>query len=158
LFTLILPRRRGCNNTHREALMLNQQTLEKLHALRLHGMADAFRSQVEQKGIAELSFEERFALLVDQQWTWRQNRALERRLAKAQLRHRASVEDIDFRSPRSLDRTLLRSLTQHELTEVANVGLAPQRGQGGPTMARESTDIPHSMRKVYRRFERWRNA
>ena len=47
--------------------MLNQQTLEKLHALRLHGMAEAFRAQAEQTGITELSFEERFALLVDQQ-------------------------------------------------------------------------------------------
>jgi DNA replication protein DnaC len=92
--------------------MLHQQTLEKLHALRLHGMAEALRAQAEQRGITELSFEERFGLLVDQQWTWRQNRALERRLAKAKLRHRASVEDIDFRSPRGLDRTLLRSLTQ----------------------------------------------
>ena len=63
--------------------MLNQQTLEKLHTLRLHGMAEAFRAQAEQTGITQLSFEERFALLVDQQWTWRQNRALERRLAQA---------------------------------------------------------------------------
>jgi len=69
--------------------MLNQQTLEKLHALRLHGMAAAFRAQSEQSGISELTFEERFALLVDQQWNWRQNRALERRLTKAKLRHRA---------------------------------------------------------------------
>jgi len=91
--------------------MLNQQTLEKLHALRLQGMAEAFRAQSQQEGITELSFEERFALLVDQQWNWRQNRALERRLAKAKLRHRASVEDIDFRTPRGLDRALLRSLT-----------------------------------------------
>jgi len=92
--------------------MLNQQTLEKLHALRLQGMAAAFRTQSEQTGIGELSFEERFALLVDQQWNWRQNRALERRLTKAKLRHRASVEDLDFRTPRGLDRALLRSLTQ----------------------------------------------
>ena len=41
--------------------MLNQQTLEKLHTLRLHGMAEAFRAQSEQTGITELSFEERFA-------------------------------------------------------------------------------------------------
>jgi hypothetical protein len=47
--------------------MLNQQTLEKLHALRLHGMAGAFRAQSQQEGITELSFEEQFALLVDQQ-------------------------------------------------------------------------------------------
>src|SRR6516164_5742828 len=31
-------------------------------------------------------------------------------------------------------------------------------GRGGPTMARESPDIPHSMQKVYQRFERWRGA
>jgi DNA replication protein DnaC len=95
--------------------MLNQQTLEKLHALRLQGMAEAFRAQAQQEGITELSFEERFALLVDQQWNWRQNRALERRLAKAKLRHRASVEDIDFHTPRGLDRALLRSLTQNSV-------------------------------------------
>jgi len=92
--------------------MLNQQTLEKLHALRLQGMAEAFRAQSQQDGIGELSFEERFALLVDQQWNWKQNRALEHRLAKAKLRHRASVEDIDFRTPRGLDRALVRSLIQ----------------------------------------------
>src|ERR1017187_2282457 len=74
-------------------------------------MAEAFRAQSEQTGITELSFEERFALLVDQQWNWRQNRALERRLSKTKQRHRASVEDLDFRSPRGLDRALVRSLT-----------------------------------------------
>jgi DNA replication protein DnaC len=117
--------------------MLNQQTLEKLHALRLHGMAEAFRAQSEQTGIAELSFEERFALLVDQQWTWRQNRALERRLAKAKLRHRASVEDIDFRFPRGLDRTLLRSLTQSSawVREHQNIFLIGPTGIGKSFLA-----------------------
>jgi DNA replication protein DnaC len=117
--------------------MLNQQTLEKLHALRLQGMAEAFRAQAEQKGITELSFEERFALLVDQQWTWRQNRALERRLAKAKLRHRASVEDIDFRAPRGLDRTLLRSLTQNSawVREHQNVFLIGPTGIGKSFLA-----------------------
>ena len=73
--------------------MLQQQTIEKLHTMRLRGMAEAFRAQSQQAGISELSFEERFALLVDQQWNWRQNRALARRLEKAKLRHRACVED-----------------------------------------------------------------
>ena len=92
--------------------MLHQQTMEKLQVMGLHGMAEAFRAQPQQAGITELSFEERFGLLVDQQWNWRQNRALARRLEEAKLRHRASVEDIDFRQPRGLDRPLLRSLTQ----------------------------------------------
>ncbi|MGO9271975.1 MAG: IS21-like element helper ATPase IstB [Terriglobia bacterium] len=112
--------------------MLNQQTIEKLHALRLGGMAEAFRAQAEQAGITELSFEERFALLVDQQWNWRQNRALERRLAKAKLRQRACVEDFDFRQPRGLDRTLLRSLTQDSswVREHQNIFLVGPTGIG----------------------------
>jgi len=75
-------------------------------------MAEAFRAQAEQPDITQFSFEERFALLVDQQWNWKQNRALARLLANAKLRHRASLEDIDFRSPRGLDRALIRSLGQ----------------------------------------------
>jgi hypothetical protein len=46
--------------------MLNQQTLEKLHTLKLHGMADAFCAQLESADSGQLSFEERFALVVDQ--------------------------------------------------------------------------------------------
>ena len=117
--------------------MLNQQTIKKLHTLRLHGMAEAFRAQPQQAGITDLSFEERFALLVDQQWNWRQNRALARRLAKAKLRHRASVEDIDFRSPRGLDRTLVRSLTQDSawVREHQNVFLIGPTGIGKSFLA-----------------------
>jgi DNA replication protein DnaC len=117
--------------------MLNQQTLEKLRALRLHGMAEAFRAQSEQAGISDLSFEERFALLVDQQWNWRQNRALERRLSKARLRHRASVEDLDFRTPRGLDRALLRSLTQDSawVREHQNIFLLGPTGIGKSFLA-----------------------
>ena len=117
--------------------MLNQQTLEKLRALRLHGMAEALRAQSEQAGISELSFEERFALLVDQQWNWRQNRALERRLSQAKLRHRASVEDLDFRTPRGLDRALLRSLTQDSawVREHQNIFLLGPTGIGKSFLA-----------------------
>jgi DNA replication protein DnaC len=91
--------------------MLNQPTLEKLQTMHLHGMAEAFRNQVQQTDLAELSFEERLAMLVDQEWIWRQNRALARRLTQAKFRYRASVEDIDFRLARGLDRSLVRSLT-----------------------------------------------
>lgn len=89
--------------------MLNQQTIEKLLALRLRGMSDAFRAQQQQPS-ADLSFEERFALLVDQQWNWRQNRALQRRLHNAKLRGQACAEDLDWRTPRGLDRAVLRGL------------------------------------------------
>jgi DNA replication protein DnaC len=90
--------------------MLNHQTLEKLYALRLTGMAEAYRQQMEDAGMAGLSFEERFGLLVDQHSTWRENQAMRRRLKKSKLDAEPCVEDIDFRHPRGLDRSLMRTL------------------------------------------------
>jgi DNA replication protein DnaC len=91
--------------------VLNQQTIEKLHAMKLHGIADAFRAQLETTEASQLSFEERFALLVDQQWLWKENRALARRLRAAHLKERSVIEDVDYQHPRGLDRKLVRTLS-----------------------------------------------
>jgi DNA replication protein DnaC len=88
-----------------------QPTIEKLHSMKLFGMAEAIRRQSEDPEISRLSFEERLALLVDHQWDWRQNKALVRRLQNARFKLDASVEDIDYRHPRRLDRQLIRSLS-----------------------------------------------
>jgi DNA replication protein DnaC len=94
--------------------VLNQPTIEKLHTMRLHGMADAFRAQLEIPESSQLSFEERFALLVDQQWLWKENRALGRRLQAAKFKEKAVIEDINYQHPRGLDRKLLRTLASSE--------------------------------------------
>ena len=94
--------------------MLNQPTIEKLQTLKLHGMADAFRAQLETTNLSQLSFEERFALLVDQQWLWREDRALARRLHSAKLKERGVLEDIDYQHPRGLDRKFMRTLSSSE--------------------------------------------
>lgn len=92
--------------------MLNQPTIEKLYAMRMRGMADAFTQQQEDPQASQLSFEERFALLVDRQWNWRENRALERRLRDARLQGPACAEDIDYRAARGLDKQVVRGLIQ----------------------------------------------
>ena len=92
--------------------MLNQQTIEKLYAMRMRGMADGFTQQQDDPQSTQLSFEERFALLVDRQWTCRQNRALERRLRDGRLQGPACIEDIDFRAARGLDKQVVRPLIQ----------------------------------------------
>ena len=94
--------------------MLNQPTMEKLHAMKLYGLADAFRTQLETTDAHQLSFEERFALLVDQQWQWKENRALSRRLRAAKLKERAVIEDVNYHHPRGLDRNLLRTLASSD--------------------------------------------
>lgn len=95
--------------------MLTQPTIDKLVAMRLRGMAEAFREQQESADAQRLSFEERLGLLIDRQWTWRENRALERRLRTGRLQGPACIEDVDYHTARGLDRPqawpLVRSLT-----------------------------------------------
>jgi DNA replication protein DnaC len=90
--------------------MLNHQTMEKLLALRLEGMAQALEEQRRQADISQLDFEERFGLLVERQWLWRENRALAARLHQAQLKVAATLEDIDYRHPRGLKRAQIDQL------------------------------------------------
>ena len=99
--------------------MLIQPTLERLHAMRLGGMAEAFRQQLEDPQMADLAFADRFAMLVESQWLWKESRALTRRLALAKLKQQACLEDIDFRHARGLDKTRLLHLT-HESLWVRN--------------------------------------
>lgn len=90
--------------------MLTQPILEKLHQMKLLGLAEAFSSQSQQVDIQGLSFEERFGLLVDQEWAYRQDRRLARLLKEARLRLPACPEDIDYQPPRGLDRAVMRAL------------------------------------------------
>jgi DNA replication protein DnaC len=90
--------------------MLTHPTLEKLESLRLTGMLTALQEQMEMDDINDLSFEERLGLLVDREAVCRESRRLKTRLRKAKLRHDAAVEDIDFRHPRGLDKSLVMRL------------------------------------------------
>src|SRR5919206_2030506 len=92
--------------------MLINQTLDKLDALGLFGMALGLREQLESTQYLDLSFEERLGVLVDREAELRDGRRLALRLKAAKLRQEATVEDIDFRTPRGLDRSLIMSLGQ----------------------------------------------
>ena len=90
--------------------MLKHPTLEKLQTLKLTGMVAALIDQMAMSDIDELAFEERLGLLVDRETTERENRRLTSRLRRAKFRHNAALEDIDYRSPRGLDKGLIQSL------------------------------------------------
>jgi DNA replication protein DnaC len=92
--------------------MLNQPMIEKLLAMRLNGMVEALKAQEQDRAMHALSFLERFALLVDQQWSWRENQALARRLKAAKLKGSVCVEDIDYRAARGLDKAVMRGLAK----------------------------------------------
>jgi DNA replication protein DnaC len=92
--------------------MLNHPTLDKLEALRFSGMVKALTEQMAVPDIEELSFEERLGLLVDREMTEREDRRLKTRLRQAKLKQSACVEDIDYRQPRGLDKSLILDLSR----------------------------------------------
>jgi DNA replication protein DnaC len=94
--------------------MLTQQTIEKLITMKLSAMAQAFADQMQRPDMAELSFEERFGLMVDIQATAMENRRMQNRLKAAKLRLSAAIEDLDLRQGRGLDRAMVMSLAQNQ--------------------------------------------
>lgn len=90
--------------------MLTHPTLDLLHALGLHGMAKGFADLGAQPEAASLDHAEWLALLLDQEATLRQQKKFESRARAAKLRQTASVEDVDYRAMRGLDRALFLKL------------------------------------------------
>lgn len=116
--------------------MLNQATLEKMHEMKLHVMAEAMEHQITTGEYASLTFEERLGMLVDTEWTAREQRKLARRLRSAKLRYPASVEDIDYSTARGLDRQALLSLaTCKWIAEHQNLLVIGKTGTGKSYLA-----------------------
>ena len=90
--------------------MLLHPTLEKLKALRFTGMADALDEQLQMDSLDDIGFEERLGVLLDREIAARETRRLQTRLRKAKLRQDSCIEDIDFRHPRGLDKSLIMRL------------------------------------------------
>lgn len=90
--------------------MLNEQTFEKLYVMKLMGMAEALKDQMGRADMDGLAFEERFSMLVDAQHLWRETKRMKRLLKSAKLKLSACMEDIDYRSPRGLDKSVMLSL------------------------------------------------
>ena len=116
--------------------MLNEQTMSKLCALKLNGMAEAYEEQRRQARMDDLSFEERLALLVERQWLWKENRALATRLAYAQFKMSACVEDLDFEDSRGLKRSVINQLASCDwVTHHQNVIITGFTGTGKTYLA-----------------------
>lgn len=91
--------------------MMLQTTLAHLHTLKLAGLATALQEQLEQPGMAQMSFEERLALLIDREVDYRNGRRRERLLKQARLKFpQAAIEDLDARPGRGIDRRAVMSV------------------------------------------------
>ena len=94
--------------------MLTHPTHDRLVALGLTGMAKAFEEQRQQPNVASLTFEERFGLLVDREAIERENKRLVTRLKFANLRQNATIEDLNTKAARGLDKALFAKLATGE--------------------------------------------
>jgi len=116
--------------------MLKTPTMEKLQNLKLNGMLRGLEEQNASSEYKSLSFEERLGLLVDRESIERENRRLITRLKQAKLRQTACFEDIDYRHPRELDKSLMLSLgTCGWIKEHQNILITGPTGVGKSFLA-----------------------
>ena len=116
--------------------MLNQPTIDKLYELRLFGMARALEEQNGSSKYETLGFSDRLGLLVDRERAERDSTRLRLRLKQAKLRLTAAIEDVDFRHPRGLDKSLVLSLAGCQwIREQQNVIITGPTGVGKSYLA-----------------------
>ena len=92
--------------------MLTHPLFDQLKTLRCQGMLEAFQEQLRTPDINRLSFDERFALLIEQECLARENRKLTNRLRQAKLKEQACLEDIDYSQERQLSKMVITRLAQ----------------------------------------------
>ncbi|KPX12840.1 IS21-like element helper ATPase IstB [Pseudomonas syringae] len=111
-------------------------TLGKLQTLRLHGMIKALNEQQATPDIHDLSFDERLGLMVDRELTEREDARMATCLKAARLRYNACLEDIDYRSPRGLDKALILQLGSGQwLRDGLNLIIGGSTGVGKTWLA-----------------------
>lgn len=116
--------------------MLAHPTLDRLHALGLHGMAKAFKDLDQNSEARALDHAEWLGLLIEHEMTLRRQKRFESRARAARLRHAASVEDVDYRSARGLDRALfLKLITCNWIAERRNLIITGACGLGKSWLA-----------------------
>ena len=137
--------------------MLLHPTLEKLDQLRFTGMLKALEQQTNNPDIDGLAFEERLGLLVDREIEERERRRLERRIKQARFRQQASMQDLDLRAPRGLDKALMASLGECSwIRQHMNVIITGPTGVGksylATALAHKACLVGHSV--LYQRLSR----
>ncbi len=116
--------------------MLSHQVTSKLQTLRLSGMLHALAEQSSMPNINQLSFEERFSLIVDREDVERRNKSFNNRLRKGKLKENACIEDIDFNPKRSISKTTILKFVSCEWVQGhQNILVTGSTGAGKTYMA-----------------------
>jgi DNA replication protein DnaC len=117
--------------------MINQSTTMKLREMHLGAMAEAFQDQIKDDSHKELSFEERFGMLVDTEWTSRKHNRLQKLIKQACLKFsNASIPDVEYHDDRKLDRSqILKLASCSYIRENHNIIIMGASGNGKSWLA-----------------------
>jgi len=116
--------------------MLTHPILDQINTLKLTGMHKALSEQLSMDEMESMDFMTRLGLMVDRETTERANRRLQTRLKKAKLRQQGCFEDIDFRTPRGLDKQVILSLASCDWIKKAyNILITGATGTGKSYLA-----------------------
>ncbi|MBE1557186.1 IS21-like element helper ATPase IstB [Sporosarcina limicola] len=117
--------------------MMNEQTLTKLHELKLIGIAEAYKEQALNKEFQKMSFEDRFSLLVDLEYSRRKSNKLQRLIKAATfLNSKACIEDIEYYEDRRLDKKMILTLASGlYIQDSHNIILKGPTGSGKSFLA-----------------------
>jgi DNA replication protein DnaC len=116
--------------------MMLHPVLDQLRALKLDGMLEALQEQKNQRDVKQLSFEERLGLLIEHEISLRESRRVKRRLQAAKLKTPACFEDINFKTARRLDKSVVLSLENCQwIKETRNILITGATGTGKTFLA-----------------------
>ena len=112
--------------------MINQETINKLIEMRLSALAEALKTQMQDKFFADISSDERFGMLVDIEYSSRKNNRLKRIIKRANFdQPQADIADINYSYNRKLDKTLISQLSCCSyISESYNVIIMGATGSG----------------------------
>lgn len=116
---------------------MNEQTLTKLHEMKMSGMAEAYKEQASNKEFQKMSFEDRFSILVDLEHSRRKSNRLQRLIKSANfLNSNACIEDLEYYEDRKLDKELILKLASGiYIQESHNIILKGPTGSGKSFLA-----------------------
>ncbi len=134
--------------------MLNEPTFERLSTMRLRAMAEAWQEQQQSAHVLSLSFDERFAMLVEAEWYAREKRRVTRALKVAKLKQgHACIEDVDCTTKRQLDKAVLKQLSNCRwIEEHQSICITGATGVGKTYLA--CAFAHHACRKGYKALYR----
>lgn len=116
--------------------MLTHPLFEQLKTLRCQGILEAYQEQLNTPDIHRLSFDERFALLIEREYLVRENRKLTNRLRQAKLKENACMEDVDYSPDRNLSKTVITRLAECSwIVKKENVLITGPTGSGKTWLA-----------------------